>query len=501
MHHRVRTIHVVALFESLQTNNWDYVGQFLRDNYVKNGNEARRRNLAIKRDDLYENRGERAIIQLIETAFQSQLNKKLRKDLVEWAKWNNVVARVVREKAMVYSEPARRRITNGDEVYQAFLDRVWQDDAMRELNRKLVLHEDVWVQYRVRASTREPVIDIISPAKFWAIAHPADPTLLVAIILDHTPQVMSKKSTDPHYRVWTTDETFMLDGDVRFIRATYEPWPLGRLPGILATTRQPTAKGQLLCVDASADLVAAAESVWFQNVLLLKESKSASKQTYFSGDVTDAPRGQVNDTETDQVLGEGVQAIAVDRGMDLSQYRDNADHILERVGANHGLPPSVLHHRDAASGAEIHLRRIPLRELRKQQIPPLRRVEHGLVELQSMVNAGDLPEFSFDPEGWTIDFGEIQQPLTEQEALDVFETARRLGLTDTIEEMMRRNPDLDEQAARIELTEHVERETERVKAMKTLMSLSGSVNSSPDDSTPDNGQHRGSQPPRFEKAS
>lgn len=454
--------------------DWSHVGRWLLDNYASEqvgDPEFTRRTQAKKRRDLFENNVEPYLHDLIEKAFANQVNRELRDVLVKWAKWNNVIARVVKEKATVYSEQANRRIGKGDEQYQKFLRLLGPDQVMREVNRQMVLHEDVWLQYRVTHDTRQPVIDVVTPDLFAAIAHPADPTRLVGILLWQKPWWKGAGETVPHYRLWTATETIQFDKAMRPV-GTEEAWPLGRLPGVLASAVPASARGCLLAKNPSSDLVAAHESVTFQNVLLLKESKSVNRQNYLSGDTSQATRGQVQDTESDVVLGEGVGVQTVDRGVDLSQYRDNADHMLERAAANHGLPPSVLHHRDASSGAEIELRRIPIRELRQQQVPVYRRVERELAEIQSLINAKDLTDFAFSVDGWSIDFGEVQAPQTERERLDTFEKARQLFLTDTVEEIMHRNPDhLTPDAAIKEMMSHITAETLRVAATQQLAAM------------------------------
>jgi hypothetical protein len=480
----------MGLLEILGTSSWVTVSEHLRDNYIKHPDEMARRAFAQKRDDLYEGRGDKYLNDMIDAAFKSLITKSLRKALVKWAKWNNVTARVINEKATVYSEPAKRTVSSNDEMYQQFQEAAQQDAAMAALNAMLGLHGAAWVQYRVRKSDDKPVTDVISPAKFWAVSHPSDPTSLAAIIIDQTPTAVNTPATAPHYRVWCADETFMLDSECR-LASVVEPWTIGRMPGILATTRPPTTKGCLLDADASADLIAAHESVWFQSVLLLKESKSANKQTYHTGDTSSAAMGQAADTETDVILPDGVSTQAVDRGMDLAQFRDNADHILERAGANHGLPPSVLHHRDASSGAEIHLRRIPIRELRQKQIPVMRRIERELAEIQSLINAQELSAFAFSTNGWAIDFGEVQQPMTPMESLQVFEKERQLLLKDTIEEEMERNPDIkNPKDAWKRIDQRISNEVTRLTQMQALMALNGGTQSSPDDKTP---QQNGAQ--------
>jgi len=470
---------IIGASQGGPASDWVAVGTYLRNNYVTNKDEKFRRAEAAKRDAYYEGKGDQHIISLIQVAFTDIKNRRLRSDLVGQAKWNNVIRRVSHETATVYSEPATRRIEGDAEKYQEFVELVGQDAAMRELDRKLVYHEDAWIQYRVRRDTAEPVLDVVSPASFWAVCHPADRTRLLAIVIDESPTNAPKHVA--HFRVLTASEVFMMDAECHVMQETHKEHGLNRLPGILATTRPPASKGRLLAECPASDLAAAHETVWFLNVLLVKESKSATKQTIFSGDTSATPTGQGSDTESDMIVGEGVSAQTIDRGMDLSQYRDNADHILERAGANHGLPPSVLHHRDSSSGAEIHLRRIPLRELRRQRIPIMRRVERELAGLQSAINANDLPAYSFDAKGWGIDFGEVQQPLTESEADAVFEVRRRLCLTTTIDEIMRRNPDLTVDQAEEFLRSNIEMETARVVAMKGLMQVSGAASSGIDE--------------------
>jgi hypothetical protein len=480
--------------------SWEGVGTFLQNQYIANPLESARRAEAQKRDELYEKKGDRYIRALVDIAFKDKLTNELRADLISWAKWNNFIGRVINEKATVYSAPARRHVSKDDATYQQFCERISIDSVMREVNRLLVLHEDVWIQYRVRQSPRmtkdaageavaerEPVVDIVSPSSFWAIAHPRDRTMLIGIILDQrTPDA---KPTDPAFRVWTDDETFMLDGESRVISTSVEPWPLGRMPGVLASLRIPGTKVGLLAECPNADLVAAHEAIWFQNLLLLKESKSANRSTYASGDMAQATLGQSADTERETFVPEGTTITSIDRGLDLSQFRDNASAIADDAGANHGLPPTVRRQADATSGAEIYLRRIPLSELRIEQIPTMRRVELALVMVFAMVNKDDLPNFSFDASEWSMDFGEIQQPLTEAERDQVFEKRRQLLLTDTLEELMRRNPDLKTpEAADAELMTHISREVVRVVATQALQRLNGGTSSAPGDPTPqDNG--------------
>lgn len=483
---------IIAKIAGGEQVTWDTVGEYLRKNYKDNDAEKARREAARKRDEFYLNRGESHIEELICDVFDSVFNQDVRKKFIKRAKYNNFIKRIVNEKATVYSEPAKRRIAADTENYELFVTLVGLDQVMRQVNRMLALHEDVWVQYRVvqkAGGRREPVVDVVSPALFWAVAHPLDATELVAVILDQQPTFEGASNDLPHYRVICDDETFQLDGAFRVISSSVTPWTLGRMPGFIVTDVPASTKSGLLAECPNDDLVAAHESVWLEALLLLKESVSANRTTYASGDLNDATLGQDADTGKEVLVPEGTQIQSVDRGMDLSQFIQNAEHIGDTTGANHGVPPSVRRLQDATSGAEIHLRRISLHELRKQQIPVMRLAERVLAEIMTMVNAVDLPLYAFSIVGWAIDYGEIQQPLTPKEELEVYETERRLFLTDAIEEERRRNPDLqsDEEAWE-QIKKRLDRGLRMLLQQRPMQALNGSVTTKPGDPTPqDNG--------------
>ncbi len=488
----------MSLFTLLGTTSWDVVSKHLKEQYIENSDEIARRAHHRLLDDFYEGKGDLEIARLIDIAFKDPATREMRKDLIAWSKWINLIKRIVCEVATVYSEPAARKITEGDETYQRFLDIVQLDDTMREVDRQLELHEDVLVMYRVRETPRgrEPVVDVVSPASFWAIAHPNDRTMLIGVIIDQRTSLAQRKS-ERAFRVWTDDETFMLDGECRFMKETLEPWPLGRLPGVLATTRRPGSKSRLLAECPSSDLLAAQSAVWLENLLLLKESKSANRQTFVTGDTDRATMGQSADTEREVFLPEGVQVQPIDRGMDLGQFRDNSRFISDGAGSNRGVPPSVMRQEGATSGTELHLRRAPLRELRRLRIPVMRWIELALARVMSLVNSarpgtlpddhgnpiavivsGDLQDFAFSAEGFSIDFGEVQAPLTEQERDAVYDERRRLLLTDGVAEERARNPDIktDEEAFAV-IEERVKRQTRITALTKEQQALNGSAGS------------------------
>lgn len=487
----------MSLFDIIGVKPDDFaaVGDFLKKHYIENADEVARMCHARLLDEFYAGGGDDEMKTVIDRMYKDPRNRERRKAVIdaELDKYDNIMARIVNEKATVYSEPARRHIAKDDERYQEFNERIEMDEAMAELDRKLALHENALAWYRVRMTPtedREPLLEIVSPASFWAVSHPKDRTLLVAIIFDQRMPLAGPEA--PAFRVWTDDQTFVMNGKCEIFPTSIESWPHGRMPGVLASIVKPGSKPTLLTQFPSRDLLSAQKNIRLQAINLAKESISAVRQTYVSGDVSSTTMGQTSDSETEVFLGEGVTATTLDRGMDQEQFRDNGGYVGDAVASNHGLSPSVLRNRDASSGAEIELRRIPIREIRKKRIPIMRRVERALARIISMINsartagldeneqpvivAGDLGEFAFSDEGWSIDFGEVQQPKTEMEALTVFEKARELGLTDNYEEEMRRNPDIKTlEEAKMIVDARNERRAQYVVSLKNYTAASGAL--------------------------
>lgn len=488
--HRVR----VSLFSILGTDDPTVVSAFLRDNYVNSPAEVKRRAHAQLLDEFFAGCGDREIERVIDILWKDPKNADRRKAVLEAGldKYDNIIARIAQEKATVYNEPTQRKVTNEtNTAYQAFLEALPQDAVMRSLDTLLAFHEDALLWYRVRTKPtgeREPVLEVISPSRFWAIASPNDQTLLVGVIIDQRGPMA--KTEDPTYRVWTNDQTFMLNGKCEIIGAP-EAWPHGRMPGVLCSMCEPGSRATLLSQYPSMDLLSAQKAVRLQDLNLAKESISANKQGYVSGDISSTPMGQSADSEGLVALGEGVSVTTLDRGVDTEIFMDAATHAADAAGANHGVPPTVRSQKDASSGAEIELRMLPLRKLREKRIPIFRRIESRIVAIIAMVNSafvvpdaegepvlaeGDLSAFSFSAEGFSIDYGEVQQVMTESEKDATYETRKRLQLTDPYEEEMRRNPDIKtlEDAEAI-VKARIGRNTKFVTGQKELMAASGSL--------------------------
>ena len=462
------------------TLTWPELARYLRETYWENQDNKTRKANAARRGAFYAGGGDECMAELLTEVMQDKDTIELRRQWIRHAKHNNVLRRAINELATVYSAPAARTVDGDDNAaaYAEMQRRVRQDEVMQRVNRLGYLHRAVFVYPRVRlnaAGQREPVLEVVTPDRFDAITHPADPTMLVAISLDLATK--SVTGMRQHARlVITATETIAVDDAGMFDERTLTPHAYGRIPGVLYCVDAPS--GGLFDSRATDDLESAHRAVWFENILLLKESKSATKQVVINGDVSRTARGQMSDTEGDMVLQEGTTATTLDRSMDLAMFRATARDIYETAAANHGIPPSLLGHAGTQSADARELIRTPLKELRLTQQVGLRDVERDLATVQAAVYAG-IPGCAFAVDGWSIDFADPQTPLGQKEALDVFEKERGLGLTSTEAEVMRRNPDLTKAQARMLIAQWDEDETWRIGLMKDRLAASGAMGVSP----------------------
>lgn len=475
------------------------LGRYIGRHYA-NEDEKQRNDRHCFRDELYRDGGTERMNAFVTNIFTDPLVRDLRLKWVKYARFNNVTKRIVNELSTVYSEPAHRVVgvakapeidTDDDgkpepleieppdpnnDKYQRVLDAVRMDERMVEVNRLLNLHRALLVGFRVRENadgTREPVIDIATPANVRAVMHPNDATVVAGWLIRVEYRSARTLIDQPAWVLWTDYESVFLRDDFSIIGDSYKEHTFGVCPWV-PVTLGPPGPG-FWPGNEGEDLVAAHVTIWFNNILLLKESKSATKQTIISGDGTSMARGQAADTETPIELADGQNATTVDMSMDLALFRDTNQHVLYNTAHNYGMSPAIVDHQGVQSAEARELQRLPLREIRRQQQVPLRRFEQSFAIVMSKVLAVDLPELSFIPDNWRIEFAESETPLDPVTEHTLFLQRRQAGLTSTVEFVQQKRPGLTDEDALALIQQNVTYETERVRMMKEFMAMSGAL--------------------------
>lgn len=485
---------------------WQAAADVLRKQWLFNDTEKQRIRVTRSRKELLNDGGVKDQTALLSMLFKDPGVQKAHIQLLPFTRYDNASRRINEERSTVYLQPPLRRVGNetDDAKYQRLLKEIRQDEVMRLGNLWLNALNDVLFWFRVRQvepptfkpvldddgelqfdesgqpimredlpPVLEPVFEVLSGEQFWAIGHPDDPTHLIAIVKWIAPR--DGDSTKAHYDVWTDHHRIKINGNFKAMINTLMPNPFKRIPGHLA--HNAPRQTSLLDWHSGADIVDAHRISWAINTILVQETKSVSKQAVWIGDPAGIPSGQSQRTDVDLTAGEGTGFATIDRGTDLAQFRDTADHIIQRAAANHGLPPSVLQHAGATSGFEIELRERRLRELRQQQVVNFRTIEREIVQIQDVVLAEALPAAHFNIDGWGINFADPEVPLSPLDELKEFEEEKRLGLTSTVEFMRQQDPDLlSDEIAFLKLKKNVDDELKATKIKRPEQALNGADN-------------------------
>lgn len=455
----------------------DSLGWYLR-NHCDLAEDKDREGRHKKRDDIYHDGGVAHLLQLIDKVFKHQIVKELRAQWAPFARFNNALKRVVNELSTVYSEPARRKV-NGEEndaTYQQLMEDLQFDTLMQQANRLYNLHRVILVGFRVRElpdGTRDPVVSLLTPAQFRVVVHPNDASLVLGYLIRTATRPMRGRTEQrPGWVLWTDFERVQLTDEMAAIPSTYLAHGFGVCPFVPIVRN--VGAPEFWPGEEGEDLCAAAVAIWFANLLLLKETKSATKQAITTGAI-DGTRGQASDIEVPTELPEGASMAMVDLSMDLALFRETVDHILESVANNYGMSAALVKHQGVQSADARELMRVPLRELRREQQPMFRLFERRFAAVMSAVLKIDLPSRRFQTDGWTMDFGEAQTPLMPTEELLLFEKQRQLGLDNVVDFEMRHDPDADEDAARASIERNVEVSTWHMGLLREFQALAGGM--------------------------
>lgn len=456
------------------------LGAYLRDHYDTEGEKQRNHRHAI-RDAFYHDGGVAVLEAVVDEMYKDPEVRGLRKPWAKYARFANVVKRIVGDLSTVYVEPAPRKVGGDDtneERYRAICESLMLDEQMKEANRLVNLHRVILVGPRVRVDddgVATMVLDFVTPSVVRAVVHPTDTSLVVAWLIKCDDRVRKDYTSLRRvaWQLWTSHELINLDE--RFV-------PIGPdMPHGIGMNRwvpmslSPIGIAGFWPGEEGEDLVSAQVAIAISNMNMLKEAKSATRQTFLHGDVGNAPRGQPIDTETPAHIPDGVTATTVDMSTDIGVYTKTSDHVLERTGNGYGLSMAQLTHQGTQSAEARQLLMEPLNMLRRQQIGFFRRWEKRLAIVMSAVAKRYAPvQLGFDVVEWKQDFGEIQSVVPYKQRLEEYVAARQIGADNILAFLRRENPDLaDDEAAMAKLIENVANELMRLVLMRPQMAISG----------------------------
>lgn len=439
------------------------IAKMLKQEYLDSDTEKARQKEIAERIDFYCDRFEPHVRDLVRRQFGHRLIINEKQKLVPEASYQNLVKRIIDETSTHYAEPAKREVAVGNDGYQRFLTSVDFHRKMDLVAKHRNLCNEVLVWFGVRGDgegNNQPRMRLITPDQFWAVSDPYDPAELVAYVIKLPARGVDRKDRDPHYVLWSDDAIAYLDRHWQIVQGfrfpddaqQIEPGvianPIGRIPGVLVHRSVVTDK--LLDADPGRDLIRAQRTISLLSLLLIDEQKNGTVLVYAQGRTKDLANGQPLDRRFVVEVPEDVILNSIDLQAKPESYLQTASAVIRQVAANYGIPGDVFDLSfGATSGFEIQLKRARLREIRRHQAKDFAAIERELCEVAAVVmDAEASPEYRFSADGFTIDFGEPEVPRSAKEKLEVRQLARKLGLSNPIDEVRSDNPDLDDEGAR-----------------------------------------------------
>jgi len=410
-----------------------------------NPNRRRKQNIA-QRLRLYRNDADYDLAGVIDALFVDENVRQQRKKLIPLAMYENVAKRIVDEVASLYNRPAVRTLTENNDAYRAICKEVDLDSAMKEAQRMLLLCNDVMLML-LKTPAGKHRMRVVTPDMFSAIPDENDRTELAAVLIDRKPESarigMETNSSEVHYDLWDDIYRYQLSASGQIVKQ--EEHSLGRLPCVLMHAQKPSEHA-LLRADYGQDIISAHLAVFALNVMTLRLAKSqGERQPIFVGDAMQSASAQSADGERPVCLPPTSQAFMLDSKTSPEHYLMGKKEILSSVGRTYGMSYEMMTLTSDSSGKAVEQQRQKLIELRDEQRQ--RAVIH-----ESMV----CELLGFDPSTLTLDFSEQTIAMDAADEVALLSEKVRLGLDSPIKYLMRKDPDLDRDAAEETLNENID---------------------------------------------
>lgn len=402
-------------------------------------------------------------------------------------RYPNPLKQIVERLSRVYSWRARRWI-EGDPAmnqrYQALLRSLPfdLDEKMATANRMVNLMNEVLLFYAVNRRTGKPRLDVLTPDRFSAMAHPDEPGEPVSIVYTRwnpktlqrpfrwSRHVASQQAFGAAniqrvywdadgYRIHGTDGVLVEEGE----NSLRDRNGAGVLPFIAVHRTDPM---ELLLDDASGqDLVDATLDVGVLAAGMMRLAQwQAELQLVESGPSSRPVRRHRLGASSVYRVAEGCTLTVLNLQADPMHYLTQIKARVAWIAAAYGIAPDAM---DVSwlpsSGVELRLRERPLMEKRLEQVPRWLHAEKRFFGLLALTH----PEQELDPAAQlAVDWGEEPLIVDPQARLTLEIEEVKAGLTSIEAVIMGRNPDLSFAQAAEQVRTNIESRNRWITALR-----------------------------------
>ena len=386
---------------------------------------------------------------------------------------NNIYKQVVNSISNVYSFGVEREFENED--IQELYNDLRIDKTMAQANRYMNAFNDVIVQVSWDFNKEQPKIMLRLPHQ-TEVGYSQGEVESVAYFVEMT----GKDNKVERWAYWTDEEHYYIDkenGNEKIVPVEDNEEmenPFGVLPFIFLHNgwRDETFWDSYTGDDLTGGTIDMAVHLTFLNHIIKTQS---FKQLVGKGDNIGELLGQVLDPLSILTLtGQNTEIDVLDLQSNYEQLNRVAQDLANGIATNYGISPNQFRMTaQASSGFALQMENLKLDRFTVEQQQDFKVYEKELFAMLKVVS-----EYYGSPlgeGGMMIDFAEPSYPASQSEQLEIDTKAIDLGLTSPHKILMRNNPDLSEEDARVDVDDNINARNDMLNKVKTGGSLTDTM--------------------------
>ena len=385
---------------------------------------------------------------------------------------NNIYKQVVNAVSNVYSFGVDREFESDDakELY----NQLRIDKTMAQANRYMNAFNDVLIQVSWDSKKEQPKVMLRLP-HLTEVGYNQGEVEWVAYFVE----MVGKDEKTERWAYWSDTEHYYIDkssGEDKIVAVEDNEEmvnPFGVLPFVYLHNgwRDESFWDMYTGDDLTGGTIDMAVHLTFLNHIIKTQS---FKQLVGKGDNVGELLGQVLDPLSILTLtGQNTEISVLDLQSNYEQLHKVAQDLASNLAISYGVSPSQFRMTSqASSGFALQMENLKLDRFTLEQQADFKMYEKELFNMLTIVSDYYKKPITGD---MTVDFVEPNYPASEQEQLTIDQQSIDLGLTSPHKVLMRNNPDLTEEDARVDVDDNINARNDMLNKVKTGGSLTDTM--------------------------
>jgi len=384
---------------------------------------------------------------------------------------NNIYKQVVNTISNVYSFGVNRTFENDD--VQELYNQLRINKTMAQANRYVNAFNDVIIQVSWDFKKEQPKIMLRLPHQ-TEVEYSQGEVKSVAYFVEMTDEKTER------WAYWSDEEHYYIDktnGNEKIVAVEDNEEminPFGVLPFVFLHNgwRDESFWDKYTGDDLTGGTIDMAVHLTFLNHIIKTQS---FKQLIGKGDNVGELLGQVLDPLSILTLtGQNTEIDVLDLQSNYEQLNRVAQDLANNIAVAYGVSPNQFRMTSqASSGFALQMENLKLDRFTQEQQQDFKVYEQELFAMLKVVS--DYYGKSIGEGDMAVDFVEPNYPASQTEQLTIDQQAIDLGLTSSHKILMRENPDLSEEDARVDVDDNINARNEMLNKVKTGGSLTDTM--------------------------